>query len=202
MSGLIIFPPKIEDDIELNSNFEMKLFCFFVDLRCSAMLVTVVALGELVSNGFILFKTEVALALNESCMLEMLEEKVVTSVVSDCSEDDEDTIKILFTGRFTKMRHVHRTHRVNLDWLYEVFTSSNPRCRLRYVSTTHQITDMHNKVITKADVWTHVSKLAQLANTPCIRFFSSGFVLEASQIALHSVAPLLRDEQRIRLHRH
>ena len=93
MSGLIIFPPKIEDDIELNSNFEMKLFCFFVDLRCSAMLVTVVALGELVSNGFILFKTEVALALNESCMLEMLEEKVVTSVVSDCSEDDEDTFE-------------------------------------------------------------------------------------------------------------
>ena len=39
------------------------------------------------------------------------------------AEDNEATIKILLKGRSTKMRYVHRTHRVNLDWLYEVFTT-------------------------------------------------------------------------------
>ena len=63
------------------------------------------------------------------------------------------------------MRHVHRTHRVNFDWLYEVFSSTNYRCRLRYASTKHQIADIHTKAITTADVWIHLTKLAQLMNT-------------------------------------
>ena len=90
------------------------------------------------------------------------------------AEDTEATIQILLKGRSTKMQHVHRTHRVNLDWLYEVFTSSNTRCRLRYVSTKHQIADMHMKAITNADVWLHLSKLAQLVNTPCTRLAPAG----------------------------
>ena len=44
------------------------------------------------------------------------------------AEDNEATIKILLKCRSTNMRHVHRTHRVNLDWLYEVFSSNNSRC--------------------------------------------------------------------------
>ena len=68
------------------------------------------------------------------------------------AEDNEATIKILPQGRFTKLRHVHRTHRVNFDWLYKVFSSTNCRCRLRYVSTKLQIADMHIKATTKSDV--------------------------------------------------
>ena len=86
------------------------------------------------------------------------------------AEDNEATIKILIKGRFTKLRHVHRPHRVNIDWLYEVFSSTNYRCRLRYVSTKRQIADMHTKAITKADCWTHLTKLAQLINTPSVLF--------------------------------
>ena len=78
------------------------------------------------------------------------------------AEDNEATIKILFRGRSTKLRHVHRTHRVNIDWLYEVFSSTNCRCRLRYVSTKHQIADIHTKAITKADVWNHLTRLSSL----------------------------------------
>ena len=98
------------------------------------------------------------------------------------AEDNEATIKILLKGRSTKLRHVHRTHRVNLDWLYEVFASTNTRCRLRYVSTKHQIADMHTKAITKADVWNHLTKLGSLhsaqagtihrAKTLCLRICS------------------------------
>ena len=72
------------------------------------------------------------------------------------------------------MRHVHRTHRVNLDWFYKVFTNSSYRCRLRYVSTKHQIADMHVKTITKAYIWVHLSKLAQLDKTPFVRVALAG----------------------------
>ena len=60
------------------------------------------------------------------------------------------------------MRHVHRTHRVNLDWLYEAFSSNNSQCRLRYVSTKHKIADIHIQAISKGDIWTHIIKLAEL----------------------------------------
>ena len=36
-------------------------------------------------------------------------------------EDNEAVIKMTIKGRSTAMRHVQRTHRVNLDWLYERF---------------------------------------------------------------------------------
>ena len=78
------------------------------------------------------------------------------------AEDNEATIKILLKGRSTKLRHVHRTHRVNLDWLYELFSSTSCRCRLRYVSTKHQLADIHIKAISKADIWTHLTRLSSL----------------------------------------
>ena len=34
-------------------------------------------------------------------------------------EDNEAVIKMTIKGRSTAMRHLSRTHRVNLDWLYE-----------------------------------------------------------------------------------
>ena len=78
------------------------------------------------------------------------------------AEDNEATIKTRLKGRSTKLRHVHRTRRVNLDWLYEVFSSPSCRCRLTYVSTKHQLADIHIKAITKADIWTHLTRLSSL----------------------------------------
>ena len=78
------------------------------------------------------------------------------------ADDNEATIKILLKGRSIKLRHVHRTHGVNLDWLYEIFYRTSCRCRLRYVSTKHQFADIHIKAITKADVWTHLTRVSSL----------------------------------------
>ena len=36
-------------------------------------------------------------------------------------EDNEAVIKMTIKGRSTAMRHLQRTHRVNLDWLFERF---------------------------------------------------------------------------------
>ena len=59
------------------------------------------------------------------------------------------------------MRHVHRTHRVDTDWLYEVF--AEPEAVLRYVGTKHRIVDMQTNAITKADTWNHWLRLAAIA---------------------------------------
>ncbi len=47
------------------------------------------------------------------------------------AEDNEAVIKILAKGRTAKPRHVARTHRVNLDLLYDIFRF--PEVLARYV---------------------------------------------------------------------
>ena len=108
------------------------------------------------------------------------------------AEDNEATIKILLKGRSIKLRHVHRTHRVNLDWLYEIFCSTSCRCRFRYVSTKHQLADIHIKAITKADVWTHLTRLSFLhsvqagphlrAKASCLRVIATPKVTMSSSL--------------------
>ena len=86
-------------------------------------------------------------------------------LISSSPRINEAIIKILLKGRSTKLRHV-RTHRVNLDWLYGVFSSNSAHCRFRYVSTKHQIADIHIKAITKSNMWSHLIEFAQIINTP------------------------------------
>ena len=79
---------------------------------------------------------------------------------------------------------------MNLDWLYEVFSSTNCRCRLRCVSTKHKIADIHTKAITKADVWNHLTRLSSLhsvqAGSPrrakafCIRILLTNMMSSSS----------------------
>ncbi len=76
------------------------------------------------------------------------------------AEDNEAVMKISRKGRSAKMRHVHRTHSVDIDWLDEVF--AEPEAILRYVSTKHQIADMQTKAITKAETWNHLLKLSAI----------------------------------------
>ena len=67
------------------------------------------------------------------------------------AEDNEAVIKILSKGRSAKLRHVARTHRVNLDWLYDLFRQ--PEILARYVSTNYQIADLGTKATTKGEPW-------------------------------------------------
>ena len=43
------------------------------------------------------------------------------------AEDNEAVIKTVAKGRSAKLRHVARTHRINLDWLYDFFAIQ--KCR-------------------------------------------------------------------------
>ena len=50
------------------------------------------------------------------------------------------------------MRHVQRTHRVNLDWLYERFLHDKG-ISIRYLSTKFQIADVLTKGSFTAQQW-------------------------------------------------
>ena len=67
------------------------------------------------------------------------------------AEDNEAVIKTAAKGRSAKLRHVARTHRVNLDWLYGIFR--HPEVQARYVFTGYQLADIVTKAITKPQTW-------------------------------------------------
>ena len=76
------------------------------------------------------------------------------------AEDNEAVIKILAKGRSAKLRHVQRTHRVNLDFLYDAFRY--PELIARYVNTKHQTADITTKAINKGDLWSHLQSLLMI----------------------------------------
>jgi hypothetical protein len=76
------------------------------------------------------------------------------------AEDNEAVIKILAKGRSGKLRHVPRTHRVNIDWLYDAFR--HPEVVARYVRTMYQTADIGTKAITKADDWIRLQRLMMI----------------------------------------
>ena len=52
-------------------------------------------------------------------------------------EDNEAVIKMIIKGRSPTMRHVPRTHRVALDWLFERI-NQDPKIQIRKIDTKHQ----------------------------------------------------------------
>ena len=49
-------------------------------------------------------------------------------------EDNEALIKMIIKGRSPTMRHVSRTHRVALDWLFDR-TNLDPKIQIKYIDT-------------------------------------------------------------------
>ena len=58
-------------------------------------------------------------------------------------EDNEAVIQICAKGRTNAFRHLHRTHRIATDWIYEVLRANN--CCLIAVNTKYQIADIFTK---------------------------------------------------------
>lgn len=59
-------------------------------------------------------------------------------------EDNEACIAMLLKGRAPKLAHVTRTHRINLDWMYECIRQDPAIC-LRYINTKSQLADIMTK---------------------------------------------------------
>ena len=58
------------------------------------------------------------------------------------------------------LRHLPRTHRIDVHWLFEV--CSNPQVRMLYVNTKQQIADLMTKSINSPPVWEHLLDIAQI----------------------------------------
>ena len=67
-------------------------------------------------------------------------------------EDNEAVIKMIIKGRSPTMRHVSRTHRVALDWLFDRI-SLDPKIQIKYIDTKNQLADMLTKGNFTRDEW-------------------------------------------------
>ena len=59
-------------------------------------------------------------------------------------EDNEAVIKMIIKGRSLTMRHVSRTHRVAVDWLFDRI-NLDPKIQIKYIDTKNQLTDILTK---------------------------------------------------------
>ena len=76
-------------------------------------------------------------------------------------EDNEAVIKMTIKGRSPTMRHVPRTHRVSLDWLFDR-NNLDPKILIRYIDTKHQIADILTKRNFTRDEWNDLPCLFNL----------------------------------------
>ena len=65
------------------------------------------------------------------------------------AEDNEAAIQIARKGRCPTMRHISRTHRVDMDRLHE--TCTNEKVQLRYINTHSQTADILTNHFTRVD---------------------------------------------------
>ena len=80
-------------------------------------------------------------------------------------EDNDAVIKMIIKGRAPTLRHVPRTHKVDLDWLFERMRD-DPGIFLKYVGTKEQIADIFTKGNFSKDAWLSLCRLAQIGPPP------------------------------------
>ena len=79
-------------------------------------------------------------------------------------------IKMIMKGRSPTMRHVSRTHRVALDWLFDRI-NLDPKIQIKYIDTKNQLADILTKGNFTRDEWNHLLTLFNInhfSSTACI----------------------------------
>ena len=85
-------------------------------------------------------------------------------------EDNEAVIKMIMRGRSPKMRHLSRTLRVALDWLFDRI-NLDPEIQIKYIDTKNQLADILTQGISHGDEWNHLLTLFNF-----IHFSSTAFI--------------------------
>ena len=70
-------------------------------------------------------------------------------------EDNEAVIKMIIKGRSPTMRHVSRTHRVALVWLFDRINLDS-KIQVKYIDTKNQLADILTKGNFTRDEWNHL----------------------------------------------
>ena len=79
-------------------------------------------------------------------------------------EDNDAVIKMTIKGRSPNMRHVSRTHRVDLDWLFER-VRDDPGIGMKFVGTKEQIADLMTKGSFTGAQWKTLCHLANIGKS-------------------------------------
>ena len=81
---------------------------------------------------------------------------------------------MIIKGRSPTMRHVSRTHRVVLDWLFDRI-NLDPKIQIRYIDSKHQIADILTKGNFRRDEWNnllHLFNISLFSSVRCTKNFS------------------------------
>ena len=78
-------------------------------------------------------------------------------------EDNEAVIKMIIKGRSPTMRHVSRTHRVALDWLFDRINLDS-KIPIKYIDTKNQLADILTKGNFTRDEWNHLLNLFNISH--------------------------------------
>ena len=78
-------------------------------------------------------------------------------------EDNEAVVKMIIKGRSPTMRHVSRTHRVALDWLFDRI-NLDPKIPIKYIDTKNQLADILTKGNFTRDEWNHLLCLFNISH--------------------------------------
>ena len=86
-------------------------------------------------------------------------------------EDNEAVIKMITKSRSPTMRHVSRTHRVALGWLFDRINLAS-KIQIRYIDTKHQLADVLTKGNFTRDEWNnllHLFNISHFSSTCCTK---------------------------------
>ena len=89
-------------------------------------------------------------------------------------KDNEAVIKMIIKGRSPTMRHVSRTHRVALDWLFDRI-NLDPKIQIKYIDTKNQLADILTKGNFTREEWNHLFclfNISHFSSTDCLEVMS------------------------------
>ena len=78
-------------------------------------------------------------------------------------EDNETVFKMIIKGRSPTMRHVSRTHRVALDWLFDRI-NFDTKIQIKYIDTKKKLADILTKGNFTRDEWNHLLCLFNISH--------------------------------------
>ena len=86
-------------------------------------------------------------------------------------EDNEAVFKLTIKGRSPTLRHVSRTHRVALDWLFDRINLDS-KIQIRYIDTKHQLADILTKsnfTCEELNNLLHLFNISHFSSTCCAK---------------------------------
>ena len=103
-------------------------------------------------------------------------------------EDNEAVIRMIMKGRSPTMRHVSRTHRVALYWLFDRI-NLDPKIQIKYIDTKNQLADILTKGNFTRDEWNHLLTLFNIihfSSTACTAAMAKTSSTRIRRRACHS----------------